>query len=1316
MISLRKNTHNTQGLRRRIFLPFVVVLIVVQGLALYELTYWHKHNIKAEGAHPVLNLAERIDDRKQMTTETMRSLAWAIMQREDFRRSYTLGDTQETNRLAGSILTSLRSDFGITCFNLYGADGVRFADVGDHEYGEENTQGIILGRSILSGERASGYEAGSSGSFSLRYVVPWVVGEVTVGYIELGKPFEQIASELNEPMLIAIPKDRINETDYRSRISRSGDADTWDEHSDIVVSMNASELLDSQVSYWLQNSGEPASKGMSACPVSEADGVSDSAGSFRGENGSLRDICFEIVSEGDRIFVVSSLPYYDGSGSHALTLYTHRDISALAVNSNYIFRAEVIGMVLITLIIFARGFVLLGRIERKINKQNQAIVEASIATQSVIQQSERRLRELIDSCFGFIVLLDLDGILIEINRSPLTAGVLAREDVVGIPFWKTSWCSYSAESQLIFQDAISRAANGETVRYETPISVTDGAGVTIDVTFGPMRDLDGEITNVVGFGVDISERIKTERLLRNESTFNQAVLANAGALMLVVDRDGRIRRFNRAAEELSGYRFDEVEGKLLSETVMPDHETGSAFAHVFDGTICDHGLDTEKITNCWMSKTGELRQIDWTNTLLRNENGEAEFMISLGVDITDQDRTRQELSAAKELIGEAVRESQALRLTIDQQSIVSVADPAGRIIECNDMFTDISGFSREELIGRDHKIVNSGYHPKSFWVDMWRTISRGEPWREEVCNRSKGGSIYWVDTIIAPFTDGNNMITKYVSVRTDITERKFAEERVRFNQAQLKEAQRIAGIGSWSLDLSTNRLKWSDTIYKIFEVDPDEFSATYEGFLSFIHPDDRDAVNAAYQQSLEDKAEYNITHRLLMPDGRIKYVNERCETTFDEDGNPLHSLGTIHDITQIKQTEHELIIAREQADAANRAKSEFLANMSHEIRTPMTAILGYADMLASDDDRTADSVRSDEAIHTIQNNANYLLTIINDILDMSKIEAGKMTVEQISAYPAQVVEEVASLLRTRAAGKGVELFVRYDTPIPECIQSDPTRLRQILINLVGNAVKFTEIGSVAIHVSAEPWRQLIRFSIVDSGIGMAPEHCHAVSKFDAFNQADGSTTRKFGGTGLGLRISSSLARLLGGGIKIESELGQGSIFTITIATGDVDQASMISPDRMPLLANHHHEANPDTEQDAAPLASLEGIRILLAEDGPDNQKLINFHLKRAGAIVTIADNGRLAIDAVMSAGTDKPFDLVLMDMQMPVLDGYGATRKLRKGGCSIPIIAITAHAMQGDRQKCLDAGCDEYLTKPIDKKVLVDTCSIWTGGSDRRCA
>jgi signal transduction histidine kinase/CheY-like chemotaxis protein len=403
----------------------------------------------------------------------------------------------------------------------------------------------------------------------------------------------------------------------------------------------------------------------------------------------------------------------------------------------------------------------------------------------------------------------------------------------------------------------------------------------------------------------------------------------------------------------------------------------------------------------------------------------------------------------------------------------------------------------------------------------------------------------------------------------------------------------------------------------------------------------------------------------------------------------------------------ELDAARRDSLEASRAKSEFLANMSHEIRTPMAAVMGYADLLL--DPRVAPAERVNH-IQTIRRNGEHLLSLVNDILDISKIEAGKMQVESIATSVGHVIAEVASLMRVRAADKSLAFEIEYAAVIPETIQSDPTRLKQILLNLVSNAVKFTEAGSVRVVIrcnepeSAHPDLQI---DVVDTGIGMT--HEQARRAFAPFSQGDSSTTRRFGGSGLGLAISRRLANLLGGDITVESAPMRGSVFRLTLPTGPLSGAMVKHTPPAP-HAPSEGLSPPPTERRIASLPA--SCRVLLAEDGHDNQVLISTFLTKAGATVKVVGDGRLALEeALRAAAAAAPYDVVLMDMQMPVLDGYGATSELRLAGYTGPIVAITAHAMAGDRERCETAGCDDYLTKPVDRAKLVATVARLTSAA-----
>lgn len=414
----------------------------------------------------------------------------------------------------------------------------------------------------------------------------------------------------------------------------------------------------------------------------------------------------------------------------------------------------------------------------------------------------------------------------------------------------------------------------------------------------------------------------------------------------------------------------------------------------------------------------------------------------------------------------------------------------------------------------------------------------------------------------------------------------------------------------------------------------------------------------------------------------LERTNERIETQVRER------------TAQLQAQTDELLLARSRAEAATQAKSDFLANMSHEIRTPMSAILGYSDVLL-DPESSPDDRRS--ACLTIKRNGGHLLSLINDILDLSKIEAGKLEVERVHCQTRRLLYDVVTLLKGKAEAKGIALRLELEGEVPDRIMSDPTRLKQALVNLAGNAIKFTHEGEVRIVVGCDRESELLRIRIVDQGIGITDDQMSRL--FRAFQQADSTTTRQYGGTGLGLAITKRIVDHLGGLIFVDSTPKVGSTFSVILPTGPLEAAQMVSAcDPMPTSV--------DLPVATSDLPTLHG-RILLAEDGIDNQRLISMFLRKSGGRVDVAENGRIALDTALAAqAAGEPYSLILMDMQMPELDGYCATRKLRESGYDGQIVALTAHAMKGELDRCLEAGCDHYLSKPIPRDLLVREVAV----------
>ncbi len=863
---------------------------------------------------------------------------------------------------------------------------------------------------------------------------------------------------------------------------------------------------------------------------------------------------------------------------------------------------------------------------------------------------------------------------------------------------------------------------GRRRRIETRYLRADGTAFLAEVRFG-MLGCD-PTAMVIAEIRDISAQRQVEEKLRESQDWYRRMLSavsNYHYTVWVTDGQARSTEHGAGCTIVTGYRPQDyaADGNLWWSMIYPDDRA----------RVIDHvnrvlrGEMVEPIEHRILHRDGTLRWV--RDTIVPEFDAQGRLIRYDGI--------IQDISERKEA-EEAVRKqrdfAESLLNTAPVMVLVLALD--GRILRANRYVESVTGYHAEEVRDRDWcGLLMPDAARAEVQAELQQAIA-GQPWTDRVrAIVTKTGEERLVEWSCRSILDDQGHPIAVLAIGRDITDRRRAEEEVERQRRQLLSIFDSFDTPVYVSDPNTYELlyineafrqRWGEAVgQQCFRAlqnldQPCPFCTNHLIFGDRIgRPviwEFRNRVTGQHFRCI-DKA-------IVWPDGRMV----RCEVAIDISDRiavedqlqraKMEAESVNHELEALNhQLERAVAHAQElaaEAKAATRAKSEFLANMSHEIRTPMTAILGFTETLLDPDLSDADK---QAAVATIQRNGEHLLGLINDILDLSKIESGNLEVDPAPCSPFEIIDEVVSLMRVRAEAKGLQLGVEQDGPLPERITTDPTRLRQVLINLVGNAIKFTDRGFVRLVVrllapseSQPTTKPLLQFEVIDSGIGMSEQQLGRL--FQPFTQADASTARRYGGTGLGLTISKRLVTMLGGNIEVASTPGQGSTFRVTVGVGDLQGVPLRETG-----ASIPREMTPSSARNPGDPGGIQlSAHVLLAEDSPDNQRLIVHFLGKAGVTVTVVENGKAALDAAAPwlaagsrAGDPPPFDAILMDMQMPVLDGYAATRLLRRKGWSRPIIALTANAMSGDEEKCLAAGCDGYLSKPINRQRLLAVLS-----------
>ena len=745
-------------------------------------------------------------------------------------------------------------------------------------------------------------------------------------------------------------------------------------------------------------------------------------------------------------------------------------------------------------------------------------------------------------------------------------------------------------------------------------------------------------------------------------SLSESLLHSLPGVVCVFDAQGHIRRWNT---NFLGYDASEVLGSGIMSTVAP--ESLNAVQQTMKIAFDNGAAETE----AWLvAKSGAKIPCYLTGARIIFENEPC--VVGVAIDISKRKRLEERAflqSAALESAGNAI----------------VITDARGSIQWVNPSFSQLTGYALEEVVGQNPRILKSGKQDESLYRDLWNTILAGRVWKGEIANRKKDGQLYTEEMTIASVHSASGEITNFIAVKQDITERKRVEAALRQSEEQVRLLLESTAEAIYGIDLDGNCTLANAACVRMlgYESPGELLGKNMHATMHHSYADGRPypvEECKIYRAFREGKGSHVDDEVLWRKDG-TSFPAEYWSYPIQREGKSIGSVVAFLDISERKQAEFGLVKAKHGAEAANRAKSEFLANMSHEIRTPMNGIIGMTDLVL-ETDLTPEQA---EYMHMLKGSADSLLTLLNDILDFSKVEAGKLELDNLEFDLRKSLGDVVKTLAIKAQKKGLEFIYDVHPEVPTVVTGDPGPIRQVLVNLVGNSIKFTVSGEIEVNVRAEAQTveaAILHFSVRDTGIGIPVNKQQMI--FDSFSQADSTTTRKYGGTGLGLTISAQLVGLMGGRIWVESDVGKGSTFhfTVQVASGP---------------------ARPTSE--LMEVSKLVGIPLLVVDDNATNRRIIGDSVTRWGMRPTVVEGALAAIEVLRQAhalGAQIP--LVLTDAHMPEIDGFGLVERIRREPSlsNVLIVLLTSGGERGDVARCQKLGMAGYLSKPFDRLELRD--------------